>query len=120
MLKQCFTLFLTSFCIYVHAQNNLIVLSEKGKGFLLFVDGKPMNDSSQVLVKAEGLYNDTCNIKLLFADKKLPSFEGKAYLTIAGKSAIRKEFTYSLEEMKGKRNLRFISANDIISDTTSS
>lgn len=118
MLKQYFAVLLTMAWSGALAQNNLIVLTEKGSLFTLFVNDKQINDSAQSVAEARNIYEDSCMVKLVFADKALPAFTGSAFLTIAGKSVRKREFTYSLAEEKGKSKLQFISVNLTESDTT--
>lgn len=118
MLKQCFALLLTLCCLHHRAQNDLIVLTESGAFFTLFVDDSRINDSAQSIVLARSVYHDTCTLKLVFADAKLAPFSGKIYLREKGRHVKGREFTYSLAEEKGKRSLRFISVNNILSDTS--
>lgn len=117
MLKQCFALLLTLCCLYGRAQNDLIVLTESGAFFTLYLDDQRINDSAQSIVLARSVYHDTCTVKLVFADAKLSPFSDKIYLREKGKHVAGREFTYSLAEEKGKKRLRFISVNNILSDT---
>jgi hypothetical protein len=117
MLKQCFALLLTLCCIRSAAQNDLILLTESGDLFTLFLNDERMNDSAQSIVLARGIYEDTCAVRLVFADPKAGTFAGKVLLREKGRPVKGREFTYSLAEEKCKRVLRFISVNDVASDT---
>ncbi len=118
MLKQYFALLLTILLSSAVAQNNLIVLTEKGSLFKLFVNDAQINDSAQSEVAAANLFGDTCAVRMIFADKNIAAFDTKVLMLENGKSVSKKEFTYSLAEEKGKRKLNFISVNFIQSDTT--
>jgi hypothetical protein len=118
MLKQYFAVFLTFLLNNSIAQNNLIVLTENGNLFTLYVNDIKINDSIQSQVTAAKLFDDTCTVKMQFADKNISTFGAKIFLTVGGKIVSKKEFTYSLSEEKGKRKLNFISVNYIQSDTT--
>ncbi len=116
-LKWLF-IYLVSITAFVTAQNNLIVLSENGQKFLLFVDDKQINDSAQANVKVRKIYDDTCRIKVVFLDKSISDFSAKVFLIQNGKPISKRDFTYSISDKNGKRQLSFISVNDTHSDTT--
>ncbi len=118
MVQQYFALLLTLFAGSMTAQNNLIVLTEKGDLFTLFVNDTKINDSAQSVVNAKKIYEDTCRVRLEFADKNVPAYSGSLFLTVSGKPVTKREFTYSLVQEKAKRELKFISVNFIQSDTT--
>jgi hypothetical protein len=109
-----------SFCIpsLLNAQNNLILISENGNPFYLYVNDQKINDSAQSIVKAFKITKDTCTVKMVYADKNKQGFSGKAYLLQSGLSCKNLEFTYALETIKGKNKLKFISTNVISEDTT--
>lgn len=118
MLKQCFVVLLTlTVLLKAGAQNNLVVLNPAGNKFILYVDDKKVNDSAQAQVKATAIFDDTCRIRMVFSNSAINTFSAKVFLTEAGKTVIKKEFTYSLEEENGKRRLRFVSVNFVQSDT---
>ncbi len=118
MLKQYFALLLTLTFTSIKAQNNLIILTEKGSKFFLSVNEQAVNDSAQSQVKKAKVFDDTCSVKLVFTDGS-PEFKGTVFLTEAGKTVNNREFTYSLSEGKGKRELKFISMNLARVDTIS-
>jgi hypothetical protein len=99
------------------AQNTLIVLTEKGSLFTLFVNDKQINDSAQSLVEAEPLYDDSCPVKMVFADKNLSTFGATVFLTESGKPVKNCEFTYSLAEINGKRHFKFVSLIHVAPDS---
>ena len=109
------------FCIggVLEAQNNLVILSEKGDAFWLYVNELKINDSVQSIVKATAIYEDTCHVKVVYVDKKLSDFNGRVYLLQNGKSCKNIDFTYSVETVKKKKELRFISTNYTVSDISS-
>jgi len=109
-----------SFCItgLLKAQNNLIILSENGEPFYLYVNEHKINDSAQSIVKASKISKDTCHVKVAYADKKLTDFNATAYLFQYGNSCKNLEFTYTVQTVKGKTNLKFISTNLISEDTS--
>jgi len=111
-------LLVLSFCIsgLLKAQNNLILLTETGAPFWLYLNEQKINDSAQSIVKATKIWDDTCRIKVVYTDKTLPDFSATAYFLQNGKSCKNLEFTYSVEKVKGKSVLTFISTNVI--DTT--
>lgn len=118
MIKQYFAVLYILFASSAVAQNDLIVLTEKGTKFLLFVNDGQVNDSAQSVVKAQKIYEDTCSVKMVFADKQVPAFSSTVFLTVSGMPVSKREFTYSLAEEKGKKKLKFISVNFIHSDST--
>jgi hypothetical protein len=110
-----------SFCItgLLKAQNNIIIVSENGDQFYLYVNDHKINDIAQSIVKAVKVLKDTSTVKVAFTDKKLSDFASKVYLLQYGNSCKNLEFTYAIEMIKGKTNLKFISTNLISEDTTS-
>lgn len=108
---------LTLFLARSVAQNDLILLTGNGAFFTLFVNGQQVNDSAQSVVLARGIADDTCTVKLIFSEGAIQPFSARILLREKGKTARGREFTYSLTEEKGKRKLRFISVNSVLSDT---
>ena len=108
------------FCVssLLKAQNNLILLTERGDLFWLYVNEQKINDSAQSIVKATKIWDDTCSIKVVYADKNLSDFSAKAQFLQHGRSCKDLEFTYSVEKVKGKNELTFISTNLINTDST--
>jgi hypothetical protein len=109
-----------SFCVtgLLNAQNNLIILNEKGAQFYLYLNEQKINDSAQSIVKASKIWDDTCTIKVVYLDKQKTDFSSKTYFLQNGKSCKNLEFTYAIETVKGKPILKFISTNVISEDTT--
>ncbi|MEO8761900.1 MAG: DUF4476 domain-containing protein [Bacteroidia bacterium] len=95
----------------------MIIISENGDQFYLYVNDHKINDSAQSIVKAVKVLNDTSTVKIVFIDKKLSDFNAKIYLLQYGSSCRNLEFTYAIEMVKGKNTLRFISTNVILADT---
>lgn len=118
MLKHCFAVLLVLLAGKICAQNNLIVLTEKGALFTLFVNDKQVNDSAQSVVESDQLFDDTCAIRMVFADKNISTFGGTVFLTEGGKTVSNCEFTYSLAETNGKRHLKFVSLIHLPVDST--
>jgi len=118
MLKQCIAVLLTLLVGRAAAQNNLIVLTENGAFFTLFVNDAQVNDSAQSIVQARKLFDDSCALKMVFVNKNLPPFSTHVFLTVNGRAVAHKDFTYSLKTEKGKSTLNFISVNESRSDTT--
>lgn len=99
------------FCSFAQqAQNSLVVLSSAGEEFYLFINGNKINEKPQSIVKKTNLHTDTCGLKILFENKKLPELIEKAYLLKDGKSCKNTEFTYSVEKVKNKNSLVFVSS----------
>ena len=114
-------LLVLSFCIsgLLKAQNNLILLTESGAPFWLYLNEQKINDSAQSIVKAAKIWDDTCRLKVVYADKKLSDFIATAYFLQNGKSCKNLEFTYSVEKVKGKSVLTFVSTNILLADSVS-
>ena len=89
------------------AQNNLILLTESGENFWLYINGQKINDSVQSIVKATKIWDDTCGVRVVYANKNLTDFNAKVYLLQNGRSCKDLEFTYSIEKVKGKYALKF-------------
>jgi|GEM_PF-1527844 len=113
-------LLVIAFCVsgLLKAQNNLILLTETGDLFWLYVNEQKINDSAQSIVEATKIWDDSCNLKVIYADKKLPNFTATACFLQNNKSCKNLEFTYSVEKIKGKSTLTFISTNVIATDST--
>ena len=107
------------FCLsgLLKAQNNLILLAESGEKFWLYLNEQKINDSAQSIVKATKILDDTCRVKVVYADKNLTDFSAKAYFLQHGRSCKNLEFTYSVEKIKGKNVLTFVSTNIIAADS---
>jgi predicted HAD superfamily Cof-like phosphohydrolase len=116
-LKLIFTLLAGFVASCITAQNTLIVLTEKGSLFTLYVNDKQVNDSAQSVVEAGPLYDDSCGLKMIFADKNLSTFGTTVFLTVGGKTVKNCEFTYSLAEINGKRHFKFVSVIHVGSDS---
>jgi hypothetical protein len=113
-------LLVLAFCLsgLLKAQNNLILLSENAAPFWLYINEQKINDSAQSIVKATKIWDDTCRVKVIYADKNLTDFSARAYFLQNGRSCKNLEFTYSVEKVKGKNVLKFISTNLILADST--
>jgi hypothetical protein len=113
-------LLVLTFCLsgLLKAQNNLILLTESGEKFWLYVNEQKINDSAQSIVKATKIWDDTCRVKVVYADKNLIDFSANAYFLQYGRSCKNLEFTYSVEKIKGKYTLTFVSTNFIAADST--
>lgn len=112
-------LLVLSFCVsgLLKAQNNLILLTESGEKFWLYLNDQKINDSAQSIVKANKIWDDTCTIKVVYADKNLIDFSARAYFLQHGRSCKNLEFTYSVEKVKGKYTLKYVSTNSIVADS---
>ena len=119
MLIRIFLVF--SFCMIgiAEAQNNLIMMNETGEQFWLYVNDRKINENQQSIVKATTIYDDTCHVRVVYADTKLVDFNGRVYLLQNGRSCKDLDFTYSIETVKKKQSLKFISINYMTTDNTS-
>ncbi len=104
-------------CGLLKAQNNLIIVDGNGGQFWLFIDGHKINDSPQSIVKATHLLKDTIPLKITFFDKKINDITAGIYFLQKGKSCHNLEFTYAIEPLKDKNELKFISTNLLLTDT---
>jgi len=114
-------LLVLSFCVsgLLKAQNNLVLLTESGEKFWLYLNDQKINDSAQSIVKVSKIWDDTCRLKVVYTDKKLSDFSATAYFLNHGRSCKDLEFTYAVEKIKDKYALTFISTNLITIDSTS-
>ncbi|HTA63481.1 MAG TPA: DUF4476 domain-containing protein [Bacteroidia bacterium] len=114
-------LLVLSFCVsgLLKAQNNLILLTENGDPFWLYLNNQKINDSAQSIVKATKIWDDNCTVKVVYANKNLPDFNATAYFLQNGRSCKNLEFTYSVEKVKGKSVLTFVSTNLLFTDSVS-
>lgn len=112
-------LLVISFCVsgLLKAQNNLVLLTESGEKFWLYINGQKINDSAQSIVKTTKILDDTCRLNLVYTNKNLSDFNAKAYFLQNGRSCKNLEFTYSVEKIKGKYTLSYVSTNVITTDS---
>lgn len=102
----------------VKSQNNLIVIDENGQRFFLFVNDKQVNDSAQSIVEAMKIYDDSCRIRAVFANKEIPDFTSQVYLLENDRPVHNRDFTYSISQKRDKMKLKYISVSNSESDTT--
>lgn len=103
---------------FLSAQNNLIVVNENGDPFILYINEQKLNDSPQSIVKTTKIIHDTCRLKITYLAKNLHDLNQTVYLLENGKSCKNLEFTYSIENSKGKSTLKYISTNVLSTDTS--
>jgi hypothetical protein len=96
----------------LEAQNNLIIMNETGNEFWLYVNNHKINEDLQSIVKANTIYDDTCHVRVVYADTGLVDFNAKAYLLQNGKGCKDMDFTYSIGFVNKKNTLLFISTNN--------
>ncbi|HOZ30249.1 MAG TPA: DUF4476 domain-containing protein [Bacteroidales bacterium] len=73
MKKLFISFIILMFCIQVFSQkNNLVVFSENGEEFLLFVNSVQQNDKPAANVKAKDISGETIMVRVAFNNKSIP------------------------------------------------
>ena len=111
MFTRIFLIIIFCTTSFLKAQNKLIVVSENGEPFWLYINEQKVNDSAQVIVKSGKLMDDSCRVTISFFDKKLSNINTSVVLLQNRKSCRDIEFTYAIENLKKKGELKFISAD---------
>jgi len=105
-MKKCLLLLLVVAVAYVtNAQNRLVVFSDDGEKFLLFMNGEQQNQMPEVNVKSKDLNSDSYRVKIAFNNKSLPELNKSITFLEPNK-----EMTVSIvKNKKGEYVLRLIS-----------
>jgi hypothetical protein len=95
-------------CCHANAQtSNLIIFSEDGDVFTLFVNGERQNMDPEINVKAREIKADGCKVKVVFKDASLPEFS--KYIMLEP----NEELTFGIKRnKKGAYVLRLVSTSD--------
>lgn len=102
---------------FLDSQNNLILFSDNGKRFDLWLDSVKYTDKPETNVKVKGLEATSYKAKIRFEDPSAPNFESTIYLMQEGKPVQGLEFSYAISQgKKGGFVLRYISSNTIIKE----
>ena len=91
--------------ISLNAQNRLIVFSDEGEKFVMFLNGEQQNQDPAVNVKSADLNSDSYRVKIAFNNKSIPELNKNVYFPEPNK-----EFTFSVaKNKKGEYTLKFVS-----------
>ncbi|MBP7809002.1 MAG: DUF4476 domain-containing protein [Bacteroidia bacterium] len=107
-----FLFFLGGFSYSQVLNNNLVVISENGKRFILYVDGEKVNNEAQANVKAFNISEGWCKLKAEFENDNLvvsDSIHIKAF-----EKNNNKEITYSIKQVNAKSaKFNFVSIGEL-------
>ncbi len=108
------------FCLtgILKAQNNLTIISENGEPFWLYLNEHKVNDSAQAIVTATEVKKDTCSVRITYQNNRVPTVGDKVYLLQRGKACKNLSFRYAIGTIKGKTALKYISTDDLATDTS--
>ena len=94
------------------SQNNLVIFSDDGEKFIMFVNNERQNEMPQANVKAENITQEGVRVKLAFNNKGIPELTKTLYFQESGK-----EYTFVLKQnRKGKYVLRLMSTVAIVEE----
>lgn len=105
-MRRITLLLLTLLCIStLFAQNRLIVFSDDGEKFIMFLNGEQQNESPAVNVKSADLNSDSYRVKIAFNNKGIPELNQTVSFLDPNK-----ELTFAIaKNKKGAYVLRFVS-----------
>lgn len=114
MIRNAFTFFFlllySGFCNAQLSNNNLVVLSESGQRFILFVNGEKINADPQVNVKAFNISEGWCKLKAEFEKSNLVVSDSIRIKYIEKNK--NKEITYSIRKNGNSNKFNFVSISD--------
>jgi len=92
------------------SQNNLVVFTDDGEEFILFVNSVQLNEMPMANVKAENLTGDGVRIKLAFNNKSIPELSKSVYFENQGR-----EYTFVVKKNnKDKYVMRYMTESPIV------
>lgn len=95
---------------YTIAQNNLVVFTDDGEEFIMYVNSVQVNDIPEANVKAESLSGESIRIKLAFNNKSIPELTKSIYFENQGV-----EYTFVVKKNnKDKYVMRFMSESPVM------
>ena len=113
-MKKIFTFLIGAlFCIALNAQisHDLVIFSDSGLKFTLFMNGEQINEEPRANVKIENTELDYCQVKLVFDDSSIPNIEKK--ILQIGEPGIGDSppvaTVYRIKNKKGTYKLGFVS-----------
>jgi len=110
MKKTLLTLIMLSFMCSLFAQNsNLIIFSDQGEEFTMYLNGIQQNQKPVANVKAVDLNADFYKVRLEFNNKSIPTMDKSVWFETPGM-----EYTFNVTQKKnGKYTLRPVSQTAI-------
>jgi hypothetical protein len=105
MRTTIYTLLFATISLFTVAQNNLVVFTDDGEKFIMYVNSVQLNEMPEANVKAENLSGEGFRIKLAFNNKSIPELTKSIYFEKPGL-----EYTFVVKKNK-KDNyvMRFMS-----------
>lgn len=108
-----------SFGALVHAQNDLVVFSDNGEKFYLYVNGVRQNSTPETNVRVTNINHSEVRVKVVFEDnKKIPDLTTNAFLIWEDENKKGWEFVYRIVNKAGKYKLKFYTASEIHKDNS--
>ncbi|MBL7918477.1 MAG: DUF4476 domain-containing protein [Bacteroidia bacterium] len=113
-MKKLLLGFMLTGAIFAKAQNNLVLFSENGEKFHLYLNGVKQNLDPETNVKVIDLIHPTYKLKVVFEDKAKGIVDQTVYLMDGGENVKNKEFVSSIKLTgKGVYKIRPVSVADI-------
>ena len=104
--------YLLIYGLLINAQNNsIVILSESGNPFYLFINQIQINTSAQSDIKAFNIKNGWNNIEIKKSDSMQSIYKDSIFINSKSKFT-NKDFTYILIEKGGHINLHFKSITE--------
>lgn len=112
-----FLVFLVQASISQILNNNLVILSENGSRFILYINGEIVNKEPQANVKAFHVSEGWCKLKVEF-EKDKTTLSDSINIKALEKNS-NKEITYSIKQQDDKSNkFRFVSIGELSAPET--
>ncbi len=104
----------TLFTSFTTAQNDLVVFSDGGEKFYLYVNGVKQNATTESNVRVTNIKQSQVRLKVVFEDnKKNPDITTNAFLMWEGEEKKGWEFVYRIINKAGSYKIRAYSAAEI-------
>lgn len=109
MKKILFLILVLLFAYEGMAQfSHVTVFSKEATPFYLILNGVRQNEQAQTNIRVEGLTEQYYQVKVIFADQKIPVLE-KKYLPVVDPDGKNGHVTYVITEKKGNLKLKYYS-----------
>lgn len=98
----------------VHAQNDLVVFSNNGEKFYLYVNGVKQNANYETNIRVTNIQQPWVKVKVVFEDnKRIPDLTKTVQFVWGAEQKKGWEFVYQIVNKKGKYQLKPFSAAEI-------
>ncbi|GIV27650.1 MAG: hypothetical protein KatS3mg027_1464 [Bacteroidia bacterium] len=103
----------------INAQNDLVVFSDNGEKFYLYVNGVKQNSTPETNVRVTNIKHSQVRLKVVFEDnKKIPDLTTNAILMWEGEDKKGWEFVYQIVNKAGKYKIKHYTASEIHRDNS--